>query len=225
MLVAFGLWILLDGNIFFTLLLSTDDGHSLTLFSHLLLVAGSITVFTGLLGCLGSLHEIRCLIAMYMGLLILLLGLQSTILVLLNTRQELISVLWETQMDELISTYGNKNLTEKEPQWAILDDFQNMEHCCGRHNITDWKFNKYKEHASQVPCSCTTLNTKQWFCDSLKNAIYIKGCEEDIKTWFKKNIWVLISISSGLLSVEVLQFLIAAWMFKQMNVTQILPKN
>ncbi|KAM6437261.1 tetraspanin-19 isoform 6-T6 [Liasis olivaceus] len=137
---------------------------------------------------------------------------------------EEINLRWKAKMDQLISNYGNKHLIETE-QWNILDVFQRMLHCCGQHNFTDWKVNEHKEHVDQIPCSCTTLNTMKWFCDPVQDAIYTRGCAKDIRIWYEENIWLLISINTGLLLVEVFQLVAAASLFTIMRKNVILPTN
>ncbi|KAM6437260.1 tetraspanin-19 isoform 5-T5 [Liasis olivaceus] len=183
MLLIFPVWISLDRNKFFTLLLSTGEYSLITTVSHVLLVSGSVIIFTGLLGCLGSVQEIRRLVLMHMGFLILIIIIQAAVIVLLYTGKDMINLRWKAKMDQLISNYGNKHLIETE-QWNILDVFQRMLHCCGQHNFTDWKVNEHKEHVDQIPCSCTTLNTMKWFCDPVQDAIYTRGCAKDIRIWF-----------------------------------------
>lgn len=39
---------------------------------------------------------------------------------------EQVNKLWKVQMDELISTYGDKKLLEKKPQWDNLNVIQHM---------------------------------------------------------------------------------------------------
>ncbi|XP_053111305.1 tetraspanin-19 isoform X7 [Hemicordylus capensis] len=158
-------------------LVSTDGQSLVSCVSIMVLASGFIIVFIGLLGYLGSLHGIKWLVVMYMGLLVLVLAMQAAVLVLLYRGKEMIPNLWKVQMDELISTYGNKNLNSEEHQWDILDNFQRM------------------------------------------------GCEEDIKMWYENNAWLLISINSGLLSVDVLQFIAAVWLFRIMKSSIVLPKN
>ncbi|KAF7248755.1 putative tetraspanin-19 [Varanus komodoensis] len=165
------------------------------------------------------------LLYLYIGLLILVLIIQAAILVLLYTGKDMIFNLWTVRLGELISSYGDKNLPGKKHQWDILNNLQRTLHCCGQNNFTDWKGNKHKEHADQVPCSCTTSTTNKWFCDVVENATYIKGCEEDTRMWYEANTWLLISINAGLLLVEVLQFVAAAWLFRLMKKTKILPMS
>ncbi|KAM6437258.1 tetraspanin-19 isoform 3-T3 [Liasis olivaceus] len=162
---------------------STGEYSLITTVSHVLLVSGSVIIFTGLLGCLGSVQEIRRLVLMHMGFLILIIIIQAAVIVLLYTGKDMINLRWKAKMDQLISNYGNKHLIETE-QWNILDVFQRMLHCCGQHNFTDWKVNEHKEHVDQIPCSCTTLNTMKWFCDPVQDAIYTRGCAKDIRIWF-----------------------------------------
>ncbi|XP_054845123.1 tetraspanin-19 isoform X2 [Eublepharis macularius] len=225
MLVAFGHWILLDGNKSVAFLLSTDENSLIDTISNMLLATGSIIVFIGLLGYLGSIRRIRWLVIAYMVLVVLNFVVQAGMLIRLYVGTEMVSKLWKVQMDELISNYGNKNLPKKEHQWDILNGIQRMLQCCGRYNFTDWKANKHKEHANQVPCSCTTSNMKKWFCDVLENATYTKGCEEDITSWYEENIWILFVIHFGLLAIEVLQFIASAWLSSVMRKNVILPRK
>ncbi|KAM6437259.1 tetraspanin-19 isoform 4-T4 [Liasis olivaceus] len=160
----------------------------------------------------------------HMGFLILIIIIQAAVIVLLYTGKDMINLRWKAKMDQLISNYGNKHLIETE-QWNILDVFQRMLHCCGQHNFTDWKVNEHKEHVDQIPCSCTTLNTMKWFCDPVQDAIYTRGCAKDIRIWYEENIWLLISINTGLLLVEVFQLVAAASLFTIMRKNVILPTN
>ncbi|XP_054845124.1 tetraspanin-19 isoform X3 [Eublepharis macularius] len=188
MLVAFGHWILLDGNKSVAFLLSTDENSLIDTISNMLLATGSIIVFIGLLGYLGSIRRIRWLVIAYMVLVVLNFVVQAGMLIRLYVGTEMLQ-------------------------------------CCGRYNFTDWKANKHKEHANQVPCSCTTSNMKKWFCDVLENATYTKGCEEDITSWYEENIWILFVIHFGLLAIEVLQFIASAWLSSVMRKNVILPRK
>ncbi|XP_077195077.1 tetraspanin-19 isoform X2 [Paroedura picta] len=202
----------------------TGENSLIDSISKMLLATGSIIVFISLLGYLGSIRRIRSLVIVYMVLVVLVFAAQIGMLTQLYIGSEMVNKLWKAEIDELILTYGNKNLSEQYPQWDILNGIQRTLQCCGRYNFTDWNKNEYKEHVNQVPCSCTASNMKEWFCDVLKNATYTKGCEEDIKAWYDENSWILFLIHFGLLAIEVLQFIIATCLSSIMRKNVVLPK-
>ncbi|XP_053872188.1 tetraspanin-19 [Malaclemys terrapin pileata] len=225
MLMMFGMWLLIDRNNLFTVLSFTGENHLVAYISYMLLGIGSIIVFISFLGFLGSFEEIRWLLILYLGLIVLLFGIQVAMPVLIYIRKEEVQIMWNDRIDAVISNYGNKNLTGREHEWDILNAVQHTLECCGRHNSTDWKKNENKQYTNQVPCSCTKSNRKEWFCDATANEVYTKGCDEYIKMWFENNALVLISINIALLIVEVLLFTLAVLLFKNTKKNKISLKE
>ncbi|XP_067415968.1 tetraspanin-19 [Emydura macquarii macquarii] len=225
MLMMFGIWLFIDRNNLFTVLSFTGENHLIASISYMMLGVGSIIVFISFLGFIGSSKEIRCLLILYLGLIVLLYGAQAAMPVLIYTRKEEVQITWNNRIDAVISNYGNKNLIGREHEWDILNAVQHTFECCGRHNSTDWKKNENKEHANEVPCSCTKSNMKEWFCDASENAVYIKGCEEYIKMWFENNTSVLIAINIALLMVEVFLFILGVLLFKNIKKNKISLKE
>ncbi|KAM9173264.1 tetraspanin-19 [Pangshura tecta] len=225
MVMMFSVWLLIDRNNLFTVLSFAGENHLVAYISYMLLVVGSIIVFISFLGFLGIFEEIRWLLILYLGLIVLLFGIQVAMPVLIYTRKEEVQIMWNDRIDAVISNYGNKNLTGKEHEWAILNAVQNTLECCGRYNSTDWKKNENKEHTNQVPCSCTKSNREEWFCDVPANDVYSKGCDEYIKMWFENNTLVLIAINIALLTVEVLLFTQGVLLFKNIKKNKISLKE
>ncbi|XP_006114082.2 tetraspanin-19 isoform X1 [Pelodiscus sinensis] len=221
LLMTFGIWLLFDRDHLFAVLSFTDENHLVTYISFMLVGVGSIIGFISFFGFLGSFKEIRWLLILYLGLITLLLGLQAAIPVLIYLRKEEVQTMWNDRIDEVISNYGNKNLTGREHEWYILHAVQETLECCGRHNSTDWKKNENKEHADQVPCSCIKSNRKEWFCDAPGNEVYSKGCDEYINVWFENNTLALIIINIALLTIEVLLFILSVLLFKNIKKNKI----
>ncbi|XP_062457015.1 leukocyte antigen CD37-like [Rhea pennata] len=85
LLLAFGLWILFDRQSFATALGSAL--FSLHAWSFVFCGVGTGTMALGFLGCLGALKEIKCLLGLYFGSLLLLLTAQITLGVIVYTQR------------------------------------------------------------------------------------------------------------------------------------------
>uniref|UniRef100_A0A8C3PXF1 Tetraspanin 19 n=1 Tax=Chrysolophus pictus TaxID=9089 RepID=A0A8C3PXF1_CHRPC len=168
--------------------------------SFMLLGVGSLIVFTSVVGFLGNVKKIRCL--------------------LITVYHQ-----WNNRIDEVISDYGNKSLAEKEPVWNILNAVQQNMECCGRYNVTQWENNKNKENHAQIPYSCTKSNLKKWFCDSTRNSTYTMGCEEYLDTWFKNNVLILNGISISLLITQVFVITLSMKIFTNIRRNSIWPNE
>ncbi|XP_030404473.1 putative tetraspanin-19 [Gopherus evgoodei] len=125
MLMMFSVWLLIDRNNLFTVLSFTGENHLIACISYMLLGTESIVVFISFLGFLGIFEEIRWLLILYLGLIVLLFGVQVAMPVLIYTRKEEVQIMWNDRIDAVISNYGNKNLTGREHEWDILNAVQN----------------------------------------------------------------------------------------------------
>ncbi|XP_025061340.1 putative tetraspanin-19 [Alligator sinensis] len=225
MAFTFALWLLFDRNNLFTALSFTGENHLVSYLCYILLGTGSIIIFISFLGCIGSFKEIRCLLVLYMGLTVVVFSVQVAIPVLIYTFKKEANAMWSDRLDAVISNYGNKNLTQEEHAWHILNDVQHSLECCGRYNFSDWKKNEHMEHVNQVPCSCTISNIKKWFCVASETSVYSKGCEEYIKMWFENNTLFLIAVNIGLLAVQILLFILAVCLSRNIKKKKICPQD
>ncbi|XP_015138940.3 tetraspanin-19 isoform X1 [Gallus gallus] len=203
MVLTFGLWLLFDRNNLFGVLFSSGENQLVARVSFMLLGVGSLIIFTSVVGFLGTVKEIRCLLVTYVCFQVLVFFTQIAISALIFLKKEVVYHQWNNRIDEVISEYGNKSLAEKEPVWNILNSVQQNMECCGRYNFTQWEKNKNMENRAQIPCSCTKSNLKKWFCDIPRNSTYSMGCEEYLDTWFENNVLILNGISISLLITQV----------------------
>ncbi|KAI5942434.1 tetraspanin-19 isoform X1 [Manis javanica] len=215
LLMAFGAWLLLDRNNFFTVL---DENNQLIIpVFQVLIGTGSATVLLCLLGFLGIHNEIRWLLILYAALLMWAVGGQVVLSAFIFTKKKEVQQVWHDEIDLVISKYGAQDMPEDIPKWTILNTLQKTLQCCGQHNYTDWIKNKNKENSEQVPCSCTNSTLREWFCDEPLNATYLEGCENKISTWFHANAFTLIGINFGLLASEVLQVSLTVSFFRHIK--------
>ncbi|XP_043854514.1 leukocyte antigen CD37 isoform X2 [Dromiciops gliroides] len=131
---CFGLWILIDKNSFASFL-----GLSFTplkVWSYALAISGVLTGLLSLLGCLGALKEIRCLLGLYFSLLLLLFTTQITIGVLIYTQHGLLERKVKDIVLDVIENYHKyPDAYSTAENWDFV---QFQLRCCGWTSPRDW---------------------------------------------------------------------------------------
>ncbi|XP_054033847.1 tetraspanin-19 [Dryobates pubescens] len=225
MTLTFGLWLLLDRNNLFSLLLSSGKNRLVASLSWMLLGTGSVITFVSAMGCLGSIREIKCLLVIYMTFHLLVFVTQMAISVLIFVKKGEVHSEWYSRIDEVISDYGNESLAEQEPVWNILNAVQHNMECCGRYNVTQWEGNKNKENSTQIPCSCTRSQLKKWFCDVPRDLTYTMGCEEHLKVWFENNVVILTAITLSLPVTQIFLIKLTSQLLRNIRKNNIWPNQ
>ncbi|POI24324.1 hypothetical protein CIB84_011926, partial [Bambusicola thoracicus] len=98
---------------------SSGENQLVARVSFMLLGVGSLIIFTSVVGFLGNVKEIRCLLVT-----VLVFFTQIAISALIFLEKEVVYHQWNYRIDEVISEYGNKSLAEKEFVWNILNAVQ-----------------------------------------------------------------------------------------------------
>ncbi|NP_001277731.1 leukocyte antigen CD37 isoform 1 [Mus musculus] len=224
LIFCFGTWILIDKTSFVSFV-----GLSfvpLQTWSKVLAVSGVLTMALALLGCVGALKELRCLLGLYFGMLLLLFATQITLGILISTQR----VRLERRVQELVlrtiqSYRTNPDETAAEESW---DYAQFQLRCCGWQSPRDWnKAQMLKANESEepfVPCSCynstatndSTVFDKLFFSQlsrlgpraklrqtadicalPAKAHIYREGCAQSLQKWLHNNIISIVGICLG----------------------------
>ncbi|CAM9994207.1 unnamed protein product [Bubo scandiacus] len=225
MLLTFGLCLLFDRNNLFSVLFSSSKKQLVACISCILLGIGSVITFTSVVGFLGSVMEIKCLLVTVKFSNPGVCYLDGTILVLIFVKKEEVHNQWNNRIDEVISEYGNESVAEQEPTWNILSAVQHNMECCGRYNVTQWKMNKTKESSTQIPCSCTKSSLEKWFCDVPRGSTYSLGCEEYFNTWFENSVLILTAITISLLITQIFLIALTGQLFRSIRKNNICPNE
>ncbi|MEJ1287034.1 CD37 antigen [Cricetulus griseus] len=154
LIFCFGTWILIDKNSFVSFV-----GLSfvpLQTWSKVLAVSGVLTMALALLGCVGALKELRCLLGLYFGMLLLLFATQITLGILISTQRIRLERRVQELVLETIHSYrANPDETAAEESW---DYAQFQLRCCGWHSPRDWisarTLRGNESEGPFVPCSC-----------------------------------------------------------------------
>ncbi|XP_039909699.1 leukocyte antigen CD37-like isoform X4 [Hirundo rustica] len=103
LLLAFSFWVLFDRQSFAAVLGSPLV--SLRVWSYGFSGVGIVTMFLGFLGCLGALKEVKVMLGLYFGLLLLLFAAQITVAVIIYTQRAALATKVATYTEELIRGY------------------------------------------------------------------------------------------------------------------------
>uniref|UniRef100_A0A8C5Z729 Leukocyte antigen CD37 n=1 Tax=Marmota marmota marmota TaxID=9994 RepID=A0A8C5Z729_MARMA len=230
LIFCFGIWILIDKASFVSFVGLTFV--ALQIWSKVLAISGILTMGLALLGCVGALKELRCLLGLYFGMLLLLFATQITLGILISTQRVRVERRVQDIVLEAIQNYGaDPEETAAEESW---DYVQFQLRCCGWYSPQDWfrvrvlRGNGSEAHS--VPCSCynssAATNDSAVFdkiifpqlgrfgprarprhstdiCVVPANGhIYREGCAQSLQKWLHNN---LISIVGICLAVGLLE--------------------
>ncbi|XP_045387148.1 leukocyte antigen CD37 [Lemur catta] len=218
LIFCFGIWILIDKTSFVSFV-----GLSfvpLQIWSKILAISGILTMGLALLGCVGALKELRCLLALYFGMLLLLFATQITLGILISTQRVRLERSVQDIVKKTIQNYhANPEETAAEESW---DYVQFQLRCCGWHSPQDWfpvlilRGNESEAH--RVPCSCYNLSAtndstiphfsrlgppvRPRYSTDLctvpaQSSIYHEGCAQNLQKWLHNNLISIVGICLG----------------------------
>ncbi|XP_003269810.1 leukocyte antigen CD37 isoform X1 [Nomascus leucogenys] len=224
LIFCFGIWILIDKTSFVSFV-----GLAfvpLQIWSKVLAISGIFTMGIALLGCVGALKELRCLLGLYFGMLLLLFATQITLGILIATQRAQLERSLQDVVEKTIQKYGtNPEETAAEESW---DYVQFQLRCCGWHSPQDWfqvlilRGNGSEAH--RVPCSCYNLSATNdsTILDKVilpqlgrlgqlarsrhstdicavpaKSHIYREGCAQSLRKWLHNNLISIMGICLG----------------------------
>ncbi|XP_003940400.1 leukocyte antigen CD37 isoform X2 [Saimiri boliviensis] len=224
LIFCFGIWILIDKSSFVSFV-----GLAfvpLQIWSKVLAISGIFTMGLALLGCVGALKELRCLLGLYFGMLLLLFATQITLGILISTQRAQLERSVQDIVEKTIQNYRtNPKETAAEESW---DYVQFQLRCCGWHSPQDWfRVRTLRGNGSEVhrvPCSCYNLSATNdstildsvilpqlsmlgplaWsrhstdICAVPANShIYREGCAQSLRKWLHNNLISVVGICLG----------------------------
>ncbi|XP_019281249.2 leukocyte antigen CD37 isoform X1 [Panthera pardus] len=224
LIFCFGIWILIDKTSFVSFV-----GLSfmpLQIWSKALAISGILTMGLALLGCVGALKELRCLLGLYFGILLLLFAMQITLGILISTQRTRLERRVKDIVMETIQRYhAHPEESAAEESW---DYVQFQLRCCGWNSPQDWLSNpslsSNESEMHRVPCSCynSSASNDSAIFEKLSfpqfsrrgplarprhstdlclvpanSAIYSEGCARSIQKWLHNNLISIVGICLG----------------------------
>ncbi|KAM7058643.1 leukocyte antigen CD37 isoform 2-T3 [Molossus nigricans] len=185
-----------------------------------------------LLGCVGALKELRCLLGLYFGILLLLFVTQITLGILISTQHIRLERKVKDIVQETIQNYRtDPEKSAAEESWEYV---QFQLRCCGWNSPQDWfrvpSLSSNMSEAYRVPCSCYNssatndsaildmISLSQFsragplarpgystdLCVVPANSYtYREGCERSLQKWLHNNLISIVGICLGVGLLEV----------------------
>ncbi|XP_005064946.1 CD82 antigen [Mesocricetus auratus] len=226
-ILGFGVWIIADKSSFVSVLQTSSS--SLQVGAYVFISVGAITMLMGLMGCIGAVNEVRCLLGLYFVFLLLILIAQVTVGVLFyfnagKLKQEVGSMV----MDIMKNYKVNASSSHEESLQEAWDYVQAQVKCCGWASFYNWTDNSELMNAtgSTYPCSCEKTGeednqhiVKKGFCQVSNSTlgtnrpeewpVYPEGCMKKVQLWLEENLGILLGVCVGVAVIELLGLLLS----------------
>lgn len=224
-ILGFGVWILADKNSFISVLQTSSS--SLQVGAYVSIGVGAVTMLMGLLGCIGAVNEVRCLLGLYFVFLLLILIAQVTVGVLFYFNSDKLKQEVGNMVMDIIRNYKvNASSSREESLQEAWDYVQAQVECCGWSSFYNWTENWEIQNSTELlyPCSCEKVQeednqhiVKKGFCSNStldRNnpddwPVYEEGCMEKVQTWLQENLAILLGVCVGVAVIELLGLLLS----------------
>ncbi|XP_072032679.1 CD63 antigen-like [Amphiura filiformis] len=217
-----GLGIIIGGALVFTIYNDYVDftGDSGNVVPIILIIVGSFIFVTGFLGCCGAIKENYTMMAMFAGIMVVLLLVEVGVGIAGYVLRDELSDTIEENMFKLMPEYISANATKN-----LFDNMHEDLKCCGTHNYTDWfATGSYvdavcPDTASCVPESCCKDKTScnYMIVPSNPTDIYTKGCNEKLSDLITDNIAIIAAIAIVIAVIEVFGIVCACCLIKSIK--------
>ncbi|KAM4751802.1 leukocyte antigen CD37 isoform 1-T1 [Cyanocitta cristata] len=215
LLLTFSFWVLFDRQSFAAVLGSPLA--SLRLWSYGFSGVGIVTMLLGFLGCLGALKEVKVMLGLYFGILLLLFAAQITVAIIAYTQRAALATKVATYAEELIRGYPTQGPPgDPHESW---DAVQQQLGCCGWKGPQDWDHHddatrdgtRDEDRAIEdraIACSClrapNSTRETPWVLPhghcpvAAPQDIFPRGCKERVQTWLAGNLVTIVGVCIGI---------------------------
>ncbi|XP_048727193.1 tetraspanin-4 isoform X2 [Ostrea edulis] len=174
--------------------------------ASLVIIAGTITLVIGFVGCCGAIAENKCMMVVYFIFVLIIFGLEvAATALILSYQNDIKTAIKEEMLYSLeYSSDSSVHSQKREGIVRLIDTIQTDLQCCGVNNYTDWY--GVGDQSKQVRSSCCVDPFPG--CEKSQSFLWRpKGCMEEIEYLFSKNMHY---IGIAGLCVAVVQILMMA---------------
>ncbi|XP_029969241.1 CD82 antigen-like [Salarias fasciatus] len=220
LILGIGLWFLLDNQSFVVVL---NNSPPVKVACYILIGVGAFSMLLGLVGCIGAIYEIRCLLGLYFACLLLILVAQIAAALLTYFQKETLHQEMTRIVTKVLDNYpGNNSTTEQ--AWDFI---QRTMACCGWNDRADWNGNPVIENSSKLlfPCSCQNVSlaagnvSDSGFCEAQTPdwPVYDEGCASSVESWLLTNMAVVLGICLAVALIELLGMILSICLCRKVH--------
>ncbi|XP_074853634.1 CD82 antigen [Carettochelys insculpta] len=229
-ILGFGLWILLDNSSFISFLQTSSE--TLKVSAYVLAGVGALTMLLGFLGCIGAVNEVRCLLGLYITLLMMILLAQVAAGLLIYFQRDALQREMSSIVHNFIREY-NPDDHDKEKLQDAWDYVQKQLSCCGWTGPENWRDNEIlNKTPTHYPCSCfhsngsVDLQPTSGFCSTQANnmtasdadwPVHTNGCMKNVQSWLQDNLGIILGVCTGVAVIELLGIVLAISLCKNIH--------
>lgn len=241
--VALGIYALVDKNDLNALTKIDSDGkledfNAVGLLQSgaiVLIVGGACLLILGFLGCCGAVKEVRCLLATYAGIVILILIIQVVAAALAIAFRSRVEDYFQEAMIKAMKKNYDGNITSDNAFSRAFDFAQVYFECCGVNGTDNFMDTPWyaKRGSNQVPDTCCELKDRDKFYDdnvlelkdkscptkapSDSNPNTNKPCYNSIMDWIKSRAGIVIGIAFGIVFIEIIAVVFACCLYRSIE--------
>ncbi|XP_033367550.1 leukocyte antigen CD37 isoform X4 [Parus major] len=228
-LLAFSFWLLFDRQSFATVLGSPLV--SLRVWSYGFSGVGIATMLLGFLGCLGALKEVKVMLGLYFGLLLLLFTAQITVAIIVYTQRTTLATKVAAYTEELIRGYPAQGPPgDTHESW---DAVQQQLGCCGWKGPQDWDHHDdaTRDRDRAIACSCLRAHNSTHKTPSMLPhgrcpmaalqdifpRLSPQGCKERVQTWLAGNLVTIVGVCIGIGLGELFLLMLSMFLVRNLD--------
>ncbi|KAK2184254.1 hypothetical protein NP493_273g01042 [Ridgeia piscesae] len=240
-LLGIGIWLLADSSIIDLMKVvsvANDNNDQMKMVSIILICSGAGIFIVGFFGCCGAIRESKCMLGVYIILLLVVMGVEIAAGVLAIVYQDKLDL--EGKLNTKLSTelkedhYYNSTSGEYHPFGLIFNIAQNEFSCCGVNGSLDYSGSTFQKNNPdlKIPYSCCKLKTGasarspketdvvNWTkclneynnISMPKDQLHKVGCNQGIIDWANEKLYILIGVALGVAALELFGVVLAFWL-------------
>lgn len=212
-----GVWTLVEKSEYVSLLASSTFAVS----AYILILAGSLVVVTGFLGCCAVIREQRSCLSTYFFFLLLIF--------LIELVAGVLAYVYYQRLSEELKLHLNQTMTEnyaqpgKEDITLAVDKLQQDFKCCGSNNSHDWTLSVYisSKHAEGrlVPDSCCkTITPKCGKRDHPSNIYKVEGgCITKLEQFLADHLLIIGAVGIGVACLQICGMVFTCCLYRRIK--------
>jgi len=195
-LLGVSCWVLIDGKSFMAMV--SVDNRAIMDGVYVILVVSLFLLITGFLGCCGAIKENKCLLGIFLAIILLMTILEIVGVVLAYVYYpKLKEVTLET-----MNLYEKNNSTESDTVTAAWDTIQMMFNCCGFDSPSDWSNTTQGAVTATQACSKVSSDPNN-----------LSGCRSSLESY----LLIIGGVALAVLFVEILAMVFAGCLIKRIG--------